>query len=66
MKEYLFVAVNINEFFGSHCDVHRRIIDEKAQLGYRYVGFVPTDISDYGKIKCMALVFERDEDPDRY
>ena len=50
MKEYLFVAVNINEFFGSHCDVHRRIIDEKAQLGYRYVGFVPTDISDYGKI----------------
>lgn len=66
MKEYLFVAVNINEFFGSHCDVHRRIIDEKAQLGYRYVGFVPTDISDYGKIKCMDLVFERDEDPDRY
>ena len=62
MKEYLFVNVNINEFFGSHCTVHRRIIDEKAQLGYRYVGYVPTDISDYGKIREMDLVFERDSD----
>ena len=62
VKEYLFVNVNINEIFGSHCTVHRRIIDEKAQLGYRYVGYVPTDISDYGKIREMDLVFERDSD----
>ena len=62
MKNYLFVNVNINEFFGAHCEVHRQIIDEKAQLGYRYVGFVPTDINDYGQIKSMDLVFEIDDE----
>ena len=64
MKEYLFVNVNINGSFGAKCEVHRRIIDEKASLGYRYVGYVPTEISDYGKIKCLDLVFERDEEED--
>ncbi len=62
MKEYSFVSLNIDRFFGSKSQEHREIIEEKAREGYRYTGFVPTDISDYGKIRCMDLIFERDKD----
>lgn len=37
------------------------MIDEYAAKGYRYVGYIPTNISDYGKIKDMDLIFELDE-----
>ena len=60
MKEYEYVAVHIGTFFGARSEDHRQIIDEYAKKGYRYVGFIPTIISDYGKIKDMDLVFERD------
>ena len=40
---------------------HRKIIQEYAAKGYRYVGFIPTELSDAGKIKCMDLVFELDK-----
>ena len=60
MKEYAFVGINITRFIGSKVEEHREIIEEKAREGYRYVGFIPTDISDYGKFKCMDLIFERD------
>ncbi|MDO4977978.1 MAG: DUF4177 domain-containing protein [Eubacteriales bacterium] len=36
------------------------IIDKHARQGYRYVGYIPTVMSDYGKIKDMDLIFERD------
>ncbi len=62
MKEYEFVSVNIDRFVGAKSEAHREIIVEQARRGYRYVGFVPTNISDYGKIKCMDLIFERDEE----
>ena len=62
MKEYSFVSLNIDRFFGSKSQEHREIIEEKAREGYRYTGFVPTDISDYGKIRSMDLIFERDKD----
>jgi hypothetical protein len=62
MKEYSFVSLNIDRFFGSKSQEHREIIEEKAREGYRYAGFVPTDISDYGKIRSMDLIFERDKD----
>jgi len=58
MKRYSYVNVYINEFMGARCEAHRQIIDEKASEGYRYVGFVPTEISDYGKIKSLDLIFE--------
>lgn len=61
MKKYEYVSVNINKFVGAKSEEHRRIIDEYAAKGFRYVGFVPTNISDYGKIKEMDLVFEIDK-----
>ena len=58
MKRYEYVNVHIGKFCGAKSEEHRAIIDEYAAKGYRYVGYIPTNISDYGKIKDMDLVFE--------
>ena len=64
MKEYLYVNVYIGKMIGSELEAHRDIIDEKSQLGYRYAGWIPTKMSDYGKILSLDLVFERDRRED--
>lgn len=60
MKKYEYVTVVINRLIGAKSDEHREIIDSQARKGWRYVGYIPTKISDYGKIKEMDLVFEKD------
>ena len=60
MKQYEYVHLHISRFIGAKSEEHRQIIDEYAKKGYRYVGYVPTNISDYGKIKDMDLIFEKD------
>ncbi len=60
MKQYEYVNIKISKFIGAKSEEHRQIIDEYAKRGYRYVGFIPTNINDYGKIKEMDLVFEID------
>ena len=47
-----------DRFIGAKSDEHRDIIDEYAEKGYRYVGFIPTDMTDHGKIITMDLIFE--------
>lgn len=58
MGKYVFVNIRISKLVGAKSEEHRKIIQEYAEKGYRYVGFIPTEISDAGKIKCMDLVFE--------
>ena len=58
MRKYEYVSVHIGRFVGAKSKEHRQIIDDYAKKGYRYVGYIPTVISDYGKIKDMDLVFE--------
>jgi len=60
MKRYEYVNIHIGKFCGAKSEEHRNIINEYAAKGYRYVGYIPTNISDYGKIKDMDLVFETD------
>lgn len=60
MKKYEYVAVHIGKFCGTKSTEHRAIIGQYAARGYRYVGYIPTNISDYGKIRDMDLVFELD------
>ncbi|MGN0169137.1 MAG: DUF4177 domain-containing protein [Lachnospiraceae bacterium] len=60
MKGYEYVSVHISKFVGAKSEEHRQIIDDYARRGYRYVGYIPTNISDYGKIKDMDLIFELD------
>lgn len=60
VKKYEYVHVHINKFVGAKTENHRQIIDDYAAKGYRYVGFIPTDITDYGKIRDIDLIFEKD------
>lgn len=60
MKKYEYVQVHINKFVGAKSEEHRQIIDTYAAKGYRYVGYISINITDYGKIKDMDLVFEKD------
>lgn len=60
MKKYEYVPVHISRFVGAKSEEHRQIIDSFAEKGYRYVGYIPTIISDYGKIKDLDLIFEKD------
>ncbi|MBD5146492.1 MAG: DUF4177 domain-containing protein [Ruminococcus sp.] len=61
MKKYEYVKLHIGKFVGAGSNEHRKIIDEYAEKGYRYAGYIPTDITDYGKIKEMDLIFEKDK-----
>lgn len=58
--EYEFVRVHIGKFVGAKSEEHQEIIRKYAQEGWRYTGWIPTNMSDYGKIKDIDLVFERD------
>ena len=58
MKKYEYVNWDISTWFGAGTEEHRQVIDEYAAKGYRYVGFIPTDINDHGKIKQIDLIFE--------
>ena len=60
MKKYEYVSLHVGRFIGAKSKDHRQIIEEYARKGYRYVGYIPTNMSDYGKIKDMDLVFEMD------
>ncbi len=61
MKKYEYVSIHVGKFVGAKSEEHRHIIDGYAKKGYRYVGYIPTVMSDYGKIKDMDLIFESEE-----
>lgn len=60
MKNYEYVPVHIGKLFGAKSKKHKQIINEYAQKGYRYVGYIPTVIEEFGKIKDMDLIFEKE------
>lgn len=62
MKKYEYVRLHIGKFIGAKSEDHRVIIDEYAAKGFRYVGYIPTDINDYGKPRELDLIFEIDLD----
>lgn len=39
---------------------HRDIINEYVQKGYRYIGYVPTEITGSGELIKIDLIFEKD------
>lgn len=62
MMKYEYVSIDCNKFIGAVITEHRAIINKQAEKGYRYVGYIPTKISDYGKIKKLDLIFEKKSD----
>ena len=58
MYRYEYVTVHGGRLIGAGSTAHREIIDDYARRGGRYVGFVPTSMTDYGKFKQIDLIFE--------
>lgn len=60
---YEYVSVNFENFGpgSAKSESHREIIDDYAQRGYRYAGFVPCQFGPSGKMIKMDLVFEKEE-----
>lgn len=60
MKKYEYVKLEGVGFFAGNIEGHRKIIDEYAAKGYRYVGNIPTYMDAHGRIVEMDLIFEID------
>lgn len=60
MKRYEYVNIHVGQIWGAKSEEHRDIIDEYAEKGYRFVGYIPTNMNGYGKIEDIDLVFEID------
>jgi len=60
MKKYEYFNISIDKFFYAGSQEHRQIIDSYAAKGYRYAGYIPTEITGHGKIISMDLIFEMD------
>lgn len=64
MKRYEYVRLHSGKWIGSIFEGHREAIDAHAKQGWRYAGYIPVVMNDYGKFKDIDLIFEKDtEDP---
>ena len=62
MKKYEYVNLKVSGYWTSlRTEEHRQVIDAYAKKGYRYVGFLPTHMDTYGKLRSVDLIFEKDE-----
>lgn len=63
MKKYDYVEINYTAkgvvFLST--DKHRKIIEHYAKNGYRYVGFVPTEVDAKGCMRKIDLIFEKED-----
>ena len=60
MYSYEYVTVIPKKgFLKSKFTQHREIIEQYANRGYRFVGFVPKEIEGYGFITKIELIFEK-------
>ena len=58
MVKYEYVTIKSEKWFGGKFTQHREIIDEYAEKGYRYVGYIPIKLTEHGRFKEMDLIFE--------
>lgn len=63
MKRYEYVAVDYSAkgVVFSYVSEHREIITNYAEKGYRYIGFVPTEIGANGCMRKIDLIFEKED-----
>lgn len=61
MVEYKYVSIDSEKLIGSTFTEHRNIIDEYAKQGYRFVGYIPIEMTNYGKYKIIDLIFEKEK-----
>ena len=57
MYEYVYEHIAVDRFQNDL--IHKKIIQEKAAEGYRYVGMIPTRITKSNSVLELDLVFEK-------
>ena len=57
MYEYVYEHIAVDRF--QNDSIHKKIIQEKATEGYRYVGMIPTRITKSNSVLELDLVFEK-------
>lgn len=62
MKKYEYVTIELlnKKTTTAESTEHRKTINEYAEKGYRYAGYIPCVIGPSGKILSMDLVFEKE------
>lgn len=60
MKQYEYVRIHVDSFFGTASEKHRAVIDEYAAKGWRYAGYIPVRVTGHGVVTDLDLIFERD------
>ena len=61
MPKYEYVTIESEKKLGAQFSKHREIISQYASKGYKYVGHIPTKMSDPGKIIEIDLIFENQQ-----
>ena len=61
MAKYEYVTIDNEKRVGGKFTLHRETINEYAKKGYKYVGYIPTKLSDMGKFTEIDLIFEVQE-----
>lgn len=63
MKKYEYVNIKLknNVVKDATSNEHRKIIDDYAEKGFSYAGFIPTRLGPSGKIVEMDLIFETEK-----
>lgn len=60
MKKYEYVTLKVKNNVVKDAVLleHRQIIDEYAEKGFEYVGYLPTRLGPSGKVIELDLIFE--------
>lgn len=63
MKKYEYVEIDYiaKGIVFSYTNSHRETIDRYVNNGYRYVGFIPTEVGAGGCWRKIDLVFEKED-----
>ncbi len=63
MKKYIYEYVTVSMPGPLGMDIlaeHREIINQYAQKGWRYNGYIPTSKTSHGKTLMLDLIFEKE------
>lgn len=58
--EFVRLDYSNNPASAAQTEEHRKIIEEKANEGFRYAGYFPVKMGPSGKILTVDLIFQKD------
>lgn len=58
MKTKVVRTVTKNGFISTKFE-NAQIVEDMAQRGYSFVGYIPAEVEGYGRISAIDLVFEK-------